>query len=79
MLRLAGAAPLCTADLGGAGGVVGADGRLDNNDFIAFISLFFLSDARADVGVAGGFAGHDGRYDSNDFIAFIDQFFAGCP
>ncbi|MBY0308462.1 MAG: DUF3466 family protein, partial [Phycisphaerales bacterium] len=42
--------PACVADLGGQGGVIGADGQLDNNDFIAFISLFFDADARADVG-----------------------------
>ena len=79
VLRLPGAVPACAADIGLAGGSAGADGHLDNNDFIAFINLFFVADARADMGVAGGFAGHDGRYDNNDFIAFIDAFFMGCP
>ena len=66
------------ADLGRSGGAVGSDGALDNNDFIAFITLFFGGDARADVGVAGGAAGSDGALDNNDFIAFIGAFFAGC-
>ncbi|MFT3683642.1 MAG: GC-type dockerin domain-anchored protein [Phycisphaerales bacterium] len=70
-----------TADLGRQGGIPKPDGRLDNNDFIAFISLFFAADVRADVGVQGGGAGHDGQFDNNDFIAFIGAFFtppAGC-
>ena len=70
--------PPCPADLGGSGGLVGHDGQLDNNDFIAFISLFFATDARADVGMAGGVAGSDGAFDNNDFIAFISLFFDGC-
>ncbi|MFT3687013.1 MAG: GC-type dockerin domain-anchored protein [Phycisphaerales bacterium] len=69
----------CPADLGVQGGAAGQDGRLDNNDFIAFISLFFANDARADMGVQGGGPGHDGHFDNNDFIAFISAFFAGCP
>ncbi|MFT3686905.1 MAG: GC-type dockerin domain-anchored protein [Phycisphaerales bacterium] len=69
----------CVADLGGVGGVAGADGALNNNDFIAFINYFFNGDAHADVGMVGGLAGHDGLYDNNDFIAFINAFFAGCP
>ena len=79
VLRLPGAVPACTPDIGSSGGTAGPDGHLDNNDFIAFINFFFTLDARADVGVAGGFPGHDGRYDNNDFIAFIDAFFLGCP
>lgn len=31
----------CAADIGSTGGVPGADGQLDNNDFIVFIDLFF--------------------------------------
>ncbi|MFT3685603.1 MAG: GC-type dockerin domain-anchored protein [Phycisphaerales bacterium] len=73
-LRVAG----CPADMGRAGGLPGADSHLDNNDFIAFISLFFAHDARADRGVAGGLQGSDGQFDNNDFIAFISQFFGGC-
>jgi hypothetical protein len=71
-------APACAADLGAAGGLPGHDGHLDNNDFIAFISLFFNQDAQADLGTAGGLPGHDGAFDNNDFIAFISLFFAGC-
>jgi hypothetical protein len=70
--------PSCAGDIGSAGGVPGADGSLDNNDFIVFINWFFESDTRADVGVAGGGHGQDGLFDNNDFIAFIDSFFAGC-
>ncbi|MFT3683640.1 MAG: GC-type dockerin domain-anchored protein [Phycisphaerales bacterium] len=71
--------PCGAADLGGPGGLTGFDGRLDNNDFIAFINLFFNGNPAADVGIAGGVQGSDGRYDNNDFIAFINLFFAGCP
>jgi hypothetical protein len=68
----------CAADIGAPGGAAGYDGSLDNNDFIAFISLFFAADRRADRGVAGGLPGADGQFDNNDFIVFINQFFAGC-
>ncbi|MFT3684676.1 MAG: GC-type dockerin domain-anchored protein [Phycisphaerales bacterium] len=69
----------CTADIGRAGGVPGADGMLDNNDFIAFISAFFGGDGlTADLGHAGGLPGGDGALDNNDFIAFISAYFGGC-
>ena len=70
--------PACPADLGVGGGGPGSDGLLDNNDFIAFITYFFASDARADVGIAAGLPGHDGAWDNNDFIAYINLFFDGC-
>jgi hypothetical protein len=35
------AAPRCLADLGSQGGLPGADGFLDNNDFIVFIDEYF--------------------------------------
>ncbi|MFT3685638.1 MAG: hypothetical protein QM783_12040 [Phycisphaerales bacterium] len=38
--------PVCAADIGGPGGFPGADGNLNNNDFIVFISWFFGSDPR---------------------------------
>jgi hypothetical protein len=66
------------ADLGRQGGVAKPDGKLDNNDFVAFIDLFFASDVRADLGAQGGTTGHDGTFDNNDFVVFIDAFFAGC-
>ncbi|MFT3687023.1 MAG: GC-type dockerin domain-anchored protein [Phycisphaerales bacterium] len=66
------------ADLGGPGGLAGYDGLLNNNDFIAFIDLFFNTSPLADLGVAGGLPGHDGVWDNNDFIAFISFFFNGC-
>ncbi|MBY0308400.1 MAG: pre-peptidase C-terminal domain-containing protein [Phycisphaerales bacterium] len=63
------------ADVGMAGGVAGQDRLLNNNDFIAFITLFFAQDAQADLGTAGGVAGSDNAWDNNDFIAFISYFF----
>jgi probable HAF family extracellular repeat protein len=70
--------PACAADIGSQGGVPGADGSLDNNDFVVFIDYFFNQDSHADVGVQGGVPGHDHTFDNNDFVVFIDQFFAGC-
>jgi 6-phosphogluconolactonase (cycloisomerase 2 family) len=70
--------PCGNTDLGKAGGLEGADGFLDNNDFIAFITYFFAGNPLADFGRAGGNAGSDGQLDNNDFIAYIDQFFFGC-
>ncbi len=67
------------ADIGGQGGVDGADGVLNNNDFVVFINHFFASDPSADIGVQGGIPGSDGAWNNNDFIVFINQFFAGCP
>jgi probable HAF family extracellular repeat protein len=69
----------CAADLGGPGGLAGADGALDNNDFIVFIDRFFAHDVRGDVGKAGGERGPDGEFDNNDFCAFIGLFFTGAP
>jgi hypothetical protein len=70
---------LCVADIGAAGGVFGADGNLDNNDFISFINAFFSANMPvADIGTAGGVFGRDGHLDNNDFISFINAFFAGC-
>ncbi|MFT3683487.1 MAG: SGNH/GDSL hydrolase family protein [Phycisphaerales bacterium] len=70
---------VCPADIGTQGGVTGADGQLDNNDFVAFISAFFARRPVADMGGQGGLPGADGQYDNNDFIAFISAFFDGCP
>jgi hypothetical protein len=66
-----------TADVGSTAGIAQPDGMFNNNDFVAFISLFFASDPRADLGRTGGLTGADGAFDSNDFIAFINMFFAG--
>ncbi|MFT3683398.1 MAG: GC-type dockerin domain-anchored protein [Phycisphaerales bacterium] len=68
----------CEADLGGPGGVAVADGYMNNNDFIAFITLFFAQDHRADLGQAGGVAGSDNNFDNNDFVSFINIFFSDC-
>lgn len=69
---------LSLADVGKAGGLPGPDSQLDNNDFVAFIDLFFTNDDSADLGSQGGIRGHDGLFDNNDFVVFIDEFFAGC-
>ncbi|HZW05883.1 MAG TPA: GC-type dockerin domain-anchored protein, partial [Phycisphaerales bacterium] len=71
-----GAQPLL-ADVGMQGGVPGADGAFDNNDFVVFIDFFFSNDPRADMGKQGGLRGVDQRLDNNDFVAFIDAFFEG--
>lgn len=70
--------PPCPPDVGMQGGTPGPDGFLDNNDFVAFIDLFFANDPAADLGVQGGTLGSDGLWDNNDFVAFIDAFFNGC-
>lgn len=67
------------ADVGRQGGVAGADGTLDNNDFVVYIDYFFTNSPLADVGQQGGVRGADGLFDNNDFVVFIDLFFAGCP
>ncbi|MFT3686409.1 MAG: GC-type dockerin domain-anchored protein [Phycisphaerales bacterium] len=72
-------------DIGHAGGFEGADGLLDNNDFIVFINWFFgpptctpaCPDSRADIGHSGGYPGADGQLNNNDYIAFITLYFAG--
>jgi hypothetical protein len=65
-------------DVGSAGGVFGADGHLDNNDFIAFLDGFFSAANWVDLGKAGGHWGGDGLLDNNDFVAYIDLFFNQC-
>lgn len=68
----------CPADLGMRSGVAGSDGVLDNNDFIAFIDLYFAGDPRADRGGQGGVPGADAEFDNNDFVVYINEYFAGC-
>jgi hypothetical protein len=68
--------PACgAADVGGVGGVAGADNHLDNNDFVVFIDFFFNHNPIADQGSTGGAPGADGAWDNNDFVVFIDNFF----
>ncbi len=67
-----------SSDIGSTGGADGADGQLNNNDFIVFIDRFFAADPRADVGATGGVPGADDAFNNNDFVVFIDRFFAGC-
>jgi len=70
--------PVCAPDVGTQGGFTGHDGVLDNNDFVAFISLFFGREPAADRGSVGAVPTPDGAWDNNDFIVYIDQFFTGC-
>jgi hypothetical protein len=71
--------PRCgPADVGIAGAVAGSDQRLDNNDFVVFVSWFFDADRRADIGSEGATPGGDEAFDTNDFVVFIQFFFAGC-
>jgi hypothetical protein len=71
-----GTGPVCgAADVGGVGGVAGADNHLDNNDFVVFIDFFFNHNPIADQGSTGGAPGADGAWDNNDFVVFIDNFF----
>jgi hypothetical protein len=74
--NLPGGGPACgLADVGGVGGVAGADNHLDNNDFVVFIDFFFNHNPIADQGSTGGAPGADGAWDNNDFVVFIDNFF----
>ncbi|HYD02054.1 MAG TPA: GC-type dockerin domain-anchored protein, partial [Phycisphaerales bacterium] len=68
----------CTADVGVSGGLPGADGLLDNNDFVVYVDTFFAQAVAADIGVTGGLPGADGEWNNNDFVVYIDLFFAGC-
>lgn len=71
--------PLCgLADFGSQGGLPRHDGLLDNNDFVAFINLFFAQSQLADIGSQGGIPGPDSQLDNNDFVVLIDSFFGGC-
>lgn len=74
-----GSMPPCWPDLGSQGGLPIPDGQLDNNDFVAFIDLFFANHLAADLGRQGGLAGADRMLDNNDFVAFVDLYFVGCP
>ncbi|MDP1663143.1 MAG: vanadium-dependent haloperoxidase [Phycisphaerales bacterium] len=69
----------CAVDIGVQGGSPGADGLLDNNDFVVFIDFYFSQNPAADLGRQGGISGADGLFDNNDFIVFIDSYFSGCP
>ncbi|MDP1661836.1 MAG: hypothetical protein Q8L55_07955, partial [Phycisphaerales bacterium] len=54
--------PCGPADLGQQGGIPGADGHLDNNDFVVFINYLFAHNPLAVFGVHGGIAGSDGLF-----------------
>jgi hypothetical protein len=65
------------ADLSENGAGPCVDGVLDNNDFIAFVSLFFANDPRANLAPAQ-FPGEPEVWDNEDFIRFIQLYFEAC-
>ncbi len=77
------------ADLANTDGDPAPDNSIDNGDFSAFFSAFFLPEtdpARllADIANTDGEstlegAGPDGNIDNGDFTAFFFYFFLGCP
>ncbi len=79
----------CPADLADTDGVPNPDGAVDNGDFTAFFSAFFLDQSdparlTADIADTDGAttlqgAGPDGNVDNGDFTAFFLYFFEGCP
>lgn len=73
-----GVMPCSVADMGTQGGVPGADGLMNNNDFIVLINRFFSNSLLADVGGQGGVAIPDRKLDNNDFIVFVNMFFGDC-
>jgi hypothetical protein len=73
-----GVMPCSVADMGKQGGTPGADGVMDNNDFIVFIDRFFNGSLLADIGGQGGLPAPDSKLDNNDFIEFVDMFFTDC-
>jgi hypothetical protein len=73
---------LCAADIANTDGEAGLDGVVDNGDFSAFFSAFFLdagdaARAIADIADTDGTAGADGSVDNGDFSLFFASFF-GC-
>lgn len=77
------------ADIANTDGDPAPDNSIDNGDFTAFFSAFFLpaSDPLsliADIANTDGEtriegAGPDGTVDNGDFTAFFTNFFLGCP
>jgi probable HAF family extracellular repeat protein len=70
--------PCTSADVAGAGQLIGPDGSLTADDIIVFIGWFFTSDPRADIAGAGQSIGADGQFTADDIILFVNRFFAGC-
>jgi len=66
------------ADIVGGDGNPPVDGRLDGNDFQAFLNAFGSGEALADVVGGDGNPPTDGSVDGNDFQAFLNDFAAGC-
>jgi hypothetical protein len=72
--------PARTADIANTDGDRGADGVVDNGDFQAFFSAFFLPAGNpaalvADVANTDGDPTPDGVIDNGDFQAFFASFF----
>jgi hypothetical protein len=77
--------PDCHADIAGTDASPGADGQIDNGDFLLFIASFFGADCDgavpcnpADIAGTDASPGADGQVDNGDFLLFIAGFFGGC-
>jgi cytochrome c peroxidase len=78
--------PCNAADIATTDGIPMPDGKIDNGDFLLFISEFFGGDCQpgltpcspADIAQTDGSPGGDASVNNGDFILFITDFFAGC-
>ncbi len=78
--------PCSAADIASTDGLPMPDGKIDNGDFIVFISEFFGGGCQpsltpcspADIAQTDGTPGGDGSVNNGDFVLFITEFFAGC-
>jgi ELWxxDGT repeat protein len=88
-----GPTPCNPADIAQTDSTPGADGCVDNGDFVLFIASFFSADCTAtcgqapviqcnpaDIAQTDSTPGADGCVDNGDFVLFIASFFsANCP
>jgi hypothetical protein len=78
--------PCSAADIASTDGLPMPDGKIDNGDFIVFISEFFGGGCQpsltpcspADIAQTDGTPGGDGAVNNGDFVLFITEFFSGC-
>ena len=69
--------PRSVADIVEVGGVLGGDGLITGDDFIAFVNAFSEGGAQADICEVGGVPGPDGLVTGDDFVLFINAFANG--
>jgi hypothetical protein len=69
--------PRSVADIVEVGGVLGGDGLITGDDFIAFINAFAEGGSLADICEVGGIPGPDGLVTGDDFVLFINAFANG--